>query len=135
MRIKIKADWLAYHIQAQDGSTWAEKRSAAERTADKDSPSRPWYDKMQSTAGTWVQVNKKHLFEDQFNTDTARVGCYYIEAIDFSPQFKNADEFLAAVQKNYDKNWAGREAKPIIKRLIELQQIIDETPEPTHPKK
>jgi hypothetical protein len=128
MRIKITEHYWARHVSSMPGKTGAEKEAMAEPTAYKGSPSRPWHDTMTAIQGQWVEVETEFLFEDQFNTDTARGECRYIDAIDFSPEFGDVEEFLEAVQKRYDKDWPGRKVSRVLANHIKIGNIVDETP-------
>lgn len=84
------------------GSTRAEQKSNWDRV------SIGYKDALLEAMGKWVEVETEHLFEDQFNTAKARFwGLWIIKDIDFAPEFKDKEEFLAAVQKQYDVKWPG----------------------------
>ncbi len=129
MQIKISKDWWANYIREQPGKTQAEKESMAEHVAFLNSPARPWYETMQKSKDQWLDVETDFIFEDQFNTETARVMVKHIDGINFSPEFSNLDDYKKAVQKRYDKDWPGRTVKcAILTHYIKQNFIKDETP-------
>ena len=128
MKIHIVKHYWSRHVQQQPGKTQAEKESRAEPTAALGSPGRAWHETMTKTQGQWIEVETEFLFEDQFNTETARVDCAYIDAIDFSPEFANVEDFLAAVQTRYNKDWPGRKIRQVLANHITIGNISDQTP-------
>lgn len=84
------------------GKTMAEKKTAYYNSHWQ------WREALEKSMGEWVEVETDHLFEDQFNTADARFqGLWIIKAVDLSPEFKDREEFIAAVQKQYDEKWPG----------------------------
>lgn len=73
----------------------------------RDESYRRWYDTVMANAGKWVEVDLEHLFNDQFNALGCRIEQYFVDAFDFLPEFKDVDDYLAAVQKQYDVKWPG----------------------------
>jgi hypothetical protein len=105
MRVKIDEKWWNSYVREQIGKTNAEKSSRAERIFS--SPGRKWANRMNEKKGKWLDVETEFLFEDQFNTGHIRVMVKHIDGIDFKPEFENIDEFQAAVQERYNKDWPG----------------------------
>ncbi len=101
MKILITDSWDDVY-SSMGGSTRAEQKVSWERAF-------PAYKvSLTEAMGQWVEVETDHLFEDQFNTKNARFGgLWIIKDIDFAPEFKNKEEYIAAVQKQYNEKWPG----------------------------
>lgn len=75
---------------------------------------------MRPYAGKTIEIETEHLFEDQFNAaePNARIMWTYVEKLILEPEFKNAQELIDAVQKQYDVKWPGTKVNPyFIKKL------------------
>jgi len=107
VRIRISKNWGERYIQKQPGNTWAEKITHADRALN--GACVKWGKGMEQSAGKWVEVETKYLFDDQFNVaePNLRVDFQMIDAINFGPEFEGIDEWEAAVQERYDKDWPG----------------------------
>lgn len=107
MKILITSSMDDVYSSMRSNCTRSEQKAAWDRC-------NPEYKKtLLECMGKWVDVETEHLFEDQFNTKHARfVGLWIVKDINFSPEFKNKDEYLAALQKQYDEKWPGRIANP-----------------------
>ena len=105
MKVRVSKDWWNHYVREQYGKTQAEKEARAENIWS--SPGRGWAETMQESKGQWLDVETEFIFEDQFNTKTARVMAKHIDAIQFTPEYANLEEYQVAVQKRYDKDWPG----------------------------
>ena len=123
MRIRISKDWWSHYVRGQFGKTQAEKEARAEVILE--GPGRSWALSMGEAAGAWLDVETDYLFEDQFNTESLRVNVKYIDAIDFSPEFANVDEFQAAVAARYSEAWPGRVVKCSVLRSYIKSGLIE----------
>jgi len=128
MRIRIAPNFLYRYQLSFRAGTMAENISLAKAYTREGAAAKPWFDTMMAAAGTWMEVETEHLFEDQFNTESARVDSRYLDGIDFSPEFPDVQAFLEAVQRRYDVDWPGSKVVHTLERRINLGSIEDLTP-------
>ena len=104
-----------------------------------------WFAIMDFLAGKWVEVEMKHLFDSAFNigdppgfvapvdrhplVSGARVEMRYVEAVDFSPQFRGPKDYLEAVQLRYDVAWPGTKVSQELMNRLACGAMRDETPQ------
>ena len=133
MKIRIAKDWRHRWVMSFYGKTMAKKMCAAA-----DAERRvcgEWCKGMEAVAGQFVPVDMEFLFENQFNTPAGtgtecglRVMAREIDAIDFSPEFENVDEFMEAVAERYEKDWPGIKPSSELRNRIAQGTIADVTP-------
>ena len=133
MRIRVAKDWRYRWTMSFDGKTMAEKKSTAavaERLVCGE-----WCKGMDAVAGQFVPVDTEFLFENQFNTPDGigsknglRVMAREIDAVDFSPEFEDVDEFMEAVAERYSRDWPGMELSSEFPNRIAQGTIEDLTP-------
>lgn len=109
MKIRISKKWWSHYVREQPGNTQADKETAAERIWS--GLGRKWAEGMRKAKGQWLDVETEFLFDSQFNVKDIRVMVSHIDGIKFGPEFKSLDDFKDVVQKRYDKDWPGSEAK------------------------
>lgn len=94
------------------GSTWAEKKSRFQLKMDHGDHFPKYFTVMNGFDGQWVEVDTEWLFTHSFNAIMDNNGVYdvqqeFVKAVDLEPEFSSIDEWIAAVQKRYDKDWPG----------------------------
>lgn len=115
MKIKIVDNVREALILHQSGKTFAEKEQRYEGWGPK--PQFEYEGKMRDHQGDWMEVDTQYLFDLAFNGIHKSGGLMHVDhtlvtAVDISPEFKTLDEWIAAVQKRYDKDWPGRKVEP-----------------------
>lgn len=133
MKIRIAKDWRTRWIASFYGKTWGEKKC---RAADAErNLCGEWCKGMDAVAGTFVPVDLQFPFADQFNTPDGtgtecglRVMAREIDAVDFSPEFADVDQYLEAVAKRYAVDWPGSKVERSFANRIAQGTIEDVTP-------
>ena len=132
MKIKITKRFENVYINRFSGKTKEQQRAKAEPYFRKHSLASDWMNNMREIQGNWVKVNTKFIFENSFNVgeldSSTSLGSEYVTEIDFSPEFKNVDEFLMKIQKKYDRDWPERRVSRILSKKIKNNTIKDKTP-------
>ncbi len=112
MKIKLVDDVHHALVMSTSGKTMAEKETRYEMGS---GPHVFNYERsLRQYQGKWMEVDTKYLFEMSFNGIMEGGGiidvqaAWLVQAVDISPEFNNLEEWIAAVQKRYDKDWPGR---------------------------
>lgn len=110
MKVLLKADIEHALIASCPGLTWAEKRSRYSHVIDTN-----YATILTGYQGTWVDVDIQYLFTMSFNVILDDNGMfdvqyYLVDKVDISPEFNSFEEWVAAVQARYDKDWPGTNA-------------------------
>lgn len=131
MKIRVDKKWWNHYVRGQAGKTQSEKESRAECIFS--SPGRSWAKGMGAAGGEWLEVETKYVFSDAFNAckldgGLMHVDAKFIDRIDFAPEFKDLDDFQAAVQKRYAKDWPGSKVQcRVLRSYMKSGFIVDVT--------
>lgn len=124
MRIYIASTAYNLHIAAGPGNVWSLKKAFTESSYRSGTDSyRSWVDTIKKIAGSWVAVETDFLFATQFNIEQARIDMRYVSCIDFAPEFQDIDDYMAHVQKRYDKDWPGVKVDDFLRNSIACGNI------------